>query len=85
MELFLLCVVDQPTNFVTLIFVFLSCVSKQIKSEKYERNTAGKLARLRLFLSYFSLWTFYEIQLTNTKIKMSKTSQLSYVARVRWD
>ena len=83
MELFLLCVVDQPTNFVTLIFVFLSCVSKQIKSEKYERNTAGKLARLRLAnwpavsLSYFSLWIFYEIQLTYTKIKMSKKSQLS--------
>ena len=61
MELFLLCVVDQPTNFVTLIFVFLCCVSKQIKSVKYERNTAGKLARLRLancpavFLQYFTL------------------------------
>ena len=74
----MLCVVDQPTN-----FVFLSCVQKQIKSEKYERNTAGKLARVRLancpaeFLSYFSLWIFYEIQLTNTEIKTSKTSQLS--------
>ena len=78
MELFLFCVVDQQTN-----FVFLSCVQKQIKSEKYERNTAGKLARVRLancpavFLSYFSLWIFYEIQLTNTEIKTSKTSQLS--------
>ena len=31
---------------------------------------------LAVFLSYFSYWICYEIQLTNTKIQMSQTSRL---------
>ena len=30
-----------------------------------------------VFLAYFSLWICYDTQLTNTKIKMYKTRQLS--------
>ena len=39
---------------------------------------SGSLANCpAVFLSYFSLWICYEIQLTNTKIQMSQTSRLS--------
>ena len=37
-----------------------------------------------VFLSYFSLWICYETQLTNTKIKISKTSRLSRAIRPKF-
>ena len=37
----------QRTHLLILIFVFVSCSSKQIQREKNERNTAGQLAGAR--------------------------------------
>ena len=44
----------------------------------FEERERRRLANCpAVFLSYFSLWICYEIQLTNTKIQMSQTSRLS--------
>ena len=39
-----------------LIFVFVSCVSYQIQSEKCERNTAGQYAKIFFLVNYRVLW-----------------------------
>ena len=50
----------------------------KINFQKSSKGEGGRVANCpAVFLSYFSMWICYEIQLTNKKIKMSNTSRLS--------